>query len=74
MEMELDGHISFLDLYTDIYSTPDGSMVTRLTKKEQPHSPVPSLLSCHNENFDILQHVCGVLMKFYENRSTWTGD
>jgi len=44
----------------------------RLSKKEHPHSPPPSLLSYHNENFDILQHVCDVLMNFHENRSTWS--
>jgi hypothetical protein len=65
MEMELDGHISFLDLYPDIYSTPEGSVVTGLTKKEHPQSPVPSLLPYHNENVDVLWHACGVLMKFH---------
>jgi len=29
MEMELDGHISFLDLYTDIYTTPDEAFQKR---------------------------------------------
>lgn len=73
MEMEL-GHISFLGLYTDIYSTPDGSTVMRLTKKGHPHSPLPSLLSYHNETFDILRHLLGVLMNFHENRSTCSRD
>jgi hypothetical protein len=57
MEMELDGHISFLDLYTGVYNTPDGSTVTKLTKQEHPHSPLPLLLSYHNENFDVLWHI-----------------
>jgi hypothetical protein len=74
MEMELDGHISFLDLYNNICSTPDSSMVMRLSKKEHPHSPLPSLLSYHNENFDIRWHVCGVLMNFHENHSNWSRD
>ena len=62
---ELDGRISFLDLYTGIYSTPNGSTVMRLTKEEHPHSPLPSLLSYHNEHFDILWYVWGVLMNFH---------
>jgi len=74
MEMELDGRISFHDLYTGIYSTPDGSAVMWLTKKEHPHSPLSSLLSYHNEHFDILWYACGVLMNFHKNRSTWSRD
>jgi len=74
MEMELDGRISFLDLYTGIYSMPNGSTVMRLTKKEHPHSLLPSLLSYHNEHFEILWYVCGVLMNFHENHSTWSRD
>jgi len=68
--------VEFLSLtFTLIFTVhPTAQRSWGLPKKEHPHSPLPILLSYHNKNFEILWHVCGVLMNVHEDRSTWSRD